>query len=61
MWSSSVAANIANKSQLHINFNNRNNSTKYTIDGKKEQKDELNSELKEESIMLQRKLQGRLC
>ena len=27
----------------------------------KQQKDELNSELKEENIMLQRKLQGRLC
>lgn len=28
---------------------------------KQQQKDELNSELKEENIMLQRKLQGRLC
>ena len=28
--------------------------------GKQQQKDELNSELKEENIMLQRKLQGRL-
>ena len=28
---------------------------------KKQQKDELNNELKEENIMLQRKLQGRLC
>ena len=28
---------------------------------KQQQKDELNSELKEENVMLQRKLQGRLC